>query len=98
MVAEWYVALQDLALHNVRTATDAMFKLQDQILRDERTIKDDMDRLRLEAKLRGQPERHVASEDVYQWYRQEGAKVGFAAVDQVTKINNAYGTKKGGRK
>ena len=98
MVAEWYVALQDLALHNVRTATDAMFKLQDQILRDERTIKDDMDRLRLEAKLRGQPEQHVASGDVYQWYRQEGAKVGFAAVDQVTKINNAYGTKKGGRK
>jgi len=98
MVAEWQVALGNLALHNVRTATDALFKVQDQIFRDERTIKDDMDRLRLEAKLRGQPEPHVASEDVYQWYREKGSKVALAAVDRVIKINNAYGIKKGGRK
>ncbi|HZR06713.1 MAG TPA: hypothetical protein VFA61_12875 [Candidatus Udaeobacter sp.] len=79
MLAEWYIAIEHLP-SNVYTSRKVLNELLDQILRDERTIKDDIERLRLEAKLRGQSEPHVAPEDGYQWYRQQGGAAGLAAV------------------
>jgi hypothetical protein len=72
-------------------------KINNQILRDIRSIKDEQDRLRLEAQLRGQPVLHVVSDDVYQWYRRQGATAAIEAMERVIRINNA-GRKKGGKK
>ena len=72
MMAEWYGAMGGIpSAPGVWGRNAVMDRISNQILRDVRSIKDEQDRLRLEAQLRGQPVPHVASDDVYQWYRQQ---------------------------
>ena len=59
MVAEWYIAIGQLFNTNPYILNKLLDQTLEQIGRGQRTIKDDIERVRLEAKLRGQPRPRV---------------------------------------